>query len=86
MRELAVLKWHTDGCYAVAFAELCERDSEPSETAGLGSAIGAGEIAQAQREQPLVRVAEQRRADRAKFTHWLAAGSKDGKVSLWDIY
>jgi ASTRA-associated protein 1 len=86
MRELAVLKWHTDGCYAVAFAELHGRDSESSETAGLSSAIGANEIAQTRREQPLIRVAEQRRTDRAKFTHWLVAGSKDGKVSLWDIY
>ncbi|KAI9772473.1 MAG: ASTRA complex subunit [Geoglossum simile] len=86
MRELAVLKWHTDGCYAVAFAELYGGDLESSETAGLSSVIGANEIARTQREQPLVRVAEQRRADKAKSTHWLVAGSKDGKVSLWDIY
>ena len=26
------------------------------------------------------------RRDKALLTHWLAAGSKDGKVSLWDIY
>ena len=26
------------------------------------------------------------RARKAQTTHWLAAGSKDGKVSLWDIY
>jgi ASTRA-associated protein 1 len=26
------------------------------------------------------------RDQKAKTTHWLAVGSKDGKVSLWDIY
>jgi hypothetical protein len=28
----------------------------------------------------------QQRLARSKATHWLAAGSKDGRVSLWDIY
>jgi hypothetical protein len=27
-----------------------------------------------------------RRDQKTTTTHWLAAGSKDGKVSLWDIY
>ena len=26
------------------------------------------------------------RALKAQTTHWLAAGAKDGKISLWDIY
>lgn len=29
---------------------------------------------------------QQRREEQAQNTHWIAAGSKDGKVSLWDIY
>ncbi|KAI9787229.1 MAG: ASTRA complex subunit [Geoglossum umbratile] len=86
MKELAVLKWHTAGCYAVAFAELHGGETKSSETADPGPAIGANEIARTQREQPLIRAVEQRRIDRVKSTHWLAAGSKDGKVSLWDIY
>lgn len=29
---------------------------------------------------------QQRRDEKARSTHWLALGAKDGKVSLWDIY
>ena len=31
MRELAVLKWHKQGCYAVAFAQVIEADTDTSE-------------------------------------------------------
>lgn len=63
MKELAVLKWHGEGCYAVAFADVdVTTTSERSLT-----------------------VAELR-VEKARTTHWLAAGSKDGKVSLWEIY
>ncbi|KAI4205757.1 MAG: hypothetical protein LQ350_000254 [Teloschistes chrysophthalmus] len=33
-----------------------------------------------------VTTVQQRREAKAQSTHWLAAASKDGKVSLWDIY
>lgn len=33
-----------------------------------------------------VSTVQQRRDQKAQSTHWLAAGAKDGKVSLWDIY
>ena len=63
LKELAVLKWHKEGCYAVCFGKILpEEDRESQKT-----------------------VAEMREA-RVKQTHWLAAGSKDGKISLWDIY
>lgn len=63
LKELAVLKWHKQGCYAVDFAWLTfATDSDPGNT-----------------------VAEKRKA-RVRATHWLAAGAKDGKISLWDIY
>jgi WD40 repeat protein len=75
MKELAVLKWHKEGCYAVAFAATS--DTNPS---GSGDAESDGTTVK--RAQT---VAEQR-ITKAKSTHWLAAGSKDGKVSLWDIY
>jgi len=29
---------------------------------------------------------QQQRSQKAQLTHWLAAGSKDGKITLWDIY
>ena len=76
MKELAVLKWHKEGCYAAAFAEVLKegRDSSVDETGE--SAGGRGQA---------LTVSQQRLA-RSKATHWLAAGSKDGRVSLWDIY
>ena len=75
MKELAVLKWHKEGCYAVAFAKISATNAS-----GGGDAEADGSIIK--RSQT---VSEQRIA-KAKSTHWLAAGSKDGKVSLWDIY
>lgn len=33
-----------------------------------------------------VSTVQRRRDEKARSTHWLAAGAKDGKVSLWDIY
>jgi WD40 repeat protein len=74
MRELAVLKWHKEGCYAAAFAEVLggetDLDDDTGEAAGRGQAL----------------TVSQQRLARSKATHWLAAGSKDGRVSLWDIY
>jgi hypothetical protein len=29
---------------------------------------------------------KEQRSRKAQLTHWIAAGSKDGKISLWDIY
>ncbi|KAI7182867.1 hypothetical protein KC343_g6401 [Hortaea werneckii] len=74
MKELAVLKWHKEGCYALAFAAT---DLEESHENGRTSDTGL-----VRREMT---VSEQRTAA-AKSTHWLAVGSKDGKISLWDIY
>jgi hypothetical protein len=88
MKELAVLKWHQVGCYAVAFADVKASDQakiptpnqeDEAKTTGslstrTGSLVGAG-----------LSVKEQR-IETARKTHWIAAGAKDGKISLWDIY
>lgn len=68
MKELAVLKWHKEGCYAVAFADVVEEKG--------------GE------EQEVVKKmgVKEERLWKARTAHWVAVGSKDGKVSLWDIY
>jgi WD40 repeat protein len=71
MKELAVLKWHKEGCYATAFADVLETQNEVDDD---GPVTG--------RELTVT----QQRAHKTQSTHWLAAGSKDGKVSLWDIY
>ncbi|KAK4544378.1 hypothetical protein LTR36_004269 [Oleoguttula mirabilis] len=74
MKELAVLKWHKEGCYALAFANVDPIDVEDGATDGNGVVVKRD-----------LTVSEQRTA-KARSTHWLAAGSKDGKISLWDIY
>ena len=82
MKELAVLKWHKDGCYAVAFAAV--------DVVGVqdmsGSASSATASVAVVKTSNAVQTLGQTRDARARTTHWLAAGAKDGKVSLWDIY
>lgn len=74
MKELAVLKWHKDGCYSVAFADI--------ESKGEGEDGDSKELVK--RETAMT--VKEERLWKAKTAHWLAAGSKDGKISLWDIY
>ena len=75
MKELAVLKWHKEGCYALAFADVFRNTRTKNEDVNDDTGLEKAELT----------VSEQRTA-KAQTTHWLAAGSKDGKVSLWDIY
>ncbi|RAH53584.1 WD repeat protein [Aspergillus piperis CBS 112811] len=82
MKELAVLKWHKDGCYTVAFADVDvfdvrEKKADEEKQPTL--------VSKAETEFSLATVHRQR-YEKAQNTHWLAAGSKDGKISLWDIY
>jgi ASTRA-associated protein 1 len=85
LKELAVLKWHKEGCYAVAFADVNIHD-------GAGEEKGEDEASNEEtRAASLIPSAKTltvkgKRDLKAIMTHWLAAGSKDGKVSLWDIY
>ncbi|KAJ0425655.1 WD repeat protein [Aspergillus carlsbadensis] len=99
MRELAVLKWHKEGCYCVAFGgvasmgtTMASTDTSTVETGGgdgnpsEGDGDEEGTVARRdEREYTLAHV-QQQRSDKVQNTHWLAAGSKDGKISLWDIY
>ncbi|KAI1426653.1 WD repeat-containing protein [Xylaria sp. FL1777] len=102
MAELAVLKWHDVGCYATAFAVLHadqkdnsddSKDKHPKtvvqeQTKSLGdiNTMGSTEMAVATAIQSREFSVKDRRIKMAKEAHWLAAGSKDGKISLWDIY
>jgi WD40 repeat protein len=97
MKELAVLKWHGEGVYAVAFGHVttdvdtnegfANREERGTETqAGHTTALiprdqYAGIISSKQ-----LQTASQRRQHKIQTSHWLAAGSKDCKISLWDIY
>ncbi|KAM3069453.1 Astra associated protein 1 Asa1 [Clarireedia jacksonii] len=81
MREVAVLKWHKEGCYAVGFAALSENEAE--EAGSSERKDGKGK--ELTRKLGGVDVKGER-LRKARETHWVVAGSKDGKVSLWDIY
>ena len=73
MKELAVLKWHKEGCYAVAFADVHDAAEEGDKGSELVKKMGTMSV-------------KEERLWKAKTGHWVAVGSKDGKVSLWDIY
>ncbi|KAL9942583.1 ASTRA complex subunit [Verticillium nonalfalfae] len=77
MKEVAVLKWHEVGCYAVAFASALKAPQAAGGVEERGGAVvrRAGEVS-----------VRERRIAHAEAAHWLAAGSKDGKISLWDIF
>lgn len=91
MKELAVLKWHQVGCYAVAFADVKISDKAKKESTYTTQQENENKSTKSHttRTTSLVRaglsVKEQRIAT-ARQTHWIAAGAKDGKISLWDIY
>lgn len=79
LKELAVLKWHKEGCYSVGFADV----EAVSGGGGEDDGKGGKEITRAGGEE---RSVKEERLWKARNTHWLVAGSKDGKVSLWEIY
>ncbi|KAK3292108.1 WD40-repeat-containing domain protein [Chaetomium fimeti] len=111
LAEVAVLKWHSVGCYAAAFAAvgggavaakeegspvspgegevLGERGGEEEE--GVEGGGGGEGLQQGSKEVVVVPklvdvTVREKRERQAREGHWLAAGSKDGKVSLWDVF
>ncbi|KAF4966562.1 hypothetical protein FSARC_5804 [Fusarium sarcochroum] len=90
MKELAVLRWHQVGCYAVAFADVKVSDQARDADQPTGEQGNEAKTTSlSTKTSSLIRtgmsVKEQRIAT-ARRTHWIAAGAKDGKISLWDIY
>jgi WD40 repeat protein len=67
LKEVAVLKWHKEGVYSVAFGEILTQEE-------LGHGDGATNKRQRERDE------------QTKLKHWVAAGAKDGKVSLWEVF
>ena len=100
MKDVAVLKWGGGvGCYATAFAEVgarcgkvaevsvVEEGDEEAVVEASTSTSTSNEVAPRPIGQSgVVTSVQQRRDEKARSTHWLAIGAKDGKVSLWDIY
>ncbi|KAK1997842.1 WD domain-containing protein [Colletotrichum falcatum] len=76
LKEVATLKWHQVGCYAVALADVRAAPRVHETRCASADLISpAGQIN-----------VRDRRIQQAQSAHWLAAGSKDGKISLWDIF
>jgi WD40 repeat protein len=95
LKEVAVLKWHQVGCYATAFAAIepaqedSIADSPPKETpmeGGLQDDKGQGDSDLTPVPKLVELTVRDKRIREARTAHWLAAGSKDGKVSLWDVF
>lgn len=87
LKELAVLRWHKTGCYATALAQtdISMPQTLKQETDCYSDGDEADETTVLSQYSEVTGI-QQRRDENAQTTHWLAAGSKDGKVSLWDIY
>lgn len=91
-----MLKWHQDGCYAAAFAEVAIDSAGANETSPTMATESQSQPHERnghedthltrRTEGSSLAAVQQQRNQRAQRTHWLAAGSKDGKISLWDIY
>ncbi|KAE8391981.1 Guanine nucleotide binding protein (G protein), beta polypeptide 1-like [Aspergillus alliaceus] len=86
MRELAVLKWHKEGCYAVTFAEVFASFGSGGDTTGDEDVGKSLQITRRENGDFSLANVQRQRNEKVQSTHWLAAGSKDGKISLWDIY
>ncbi|KAL1597792.1 Astra associated protein 1 Asa1 [Paraconiothyrium brasiliense] len=83
LKEVAVLKWHKEGVYAVAFGEVLEKEDlehheEKQKAVGTGTEV-------AKKETGLAKLQRQRE-EAVQGKHWVAAGAKDGKVSLWEVF
>lgn len=73
LKELAVLQWHNQGCYALDFARVIPDSLSENASMTLESLDAMIKL-------------KQERDNRIHGTHWLVSGSKDGKIALWDVY
>ncbi|KAF1955870.1 WD40 repeat-like protein [Byssothecium circinans] len=78
--EMAVLKWHKEGVYAVDFGEILSAD----DLAASQSVDEEGKQVM-KTERSLGRLLRQRE-EKMQVMHWVVAGAKDGKVSLWEVF
>lgn len=86
MREVAVLKWHPVGCFAVAFADIPPTDTGDAEATASQATDNEETVETKLVHKVLNTTVKDKRLSRVKKAHWLAAGSKDGKISLWDVF
>ena len=86
MKEVAVLRWHKKGCTSIAFAKISGANLT-CEVQGRGGGGDNPVLAPGPNgHTSALEMIKQQRSLTAQQTHWLAAGAKDGKISLWDLY
>jgi WD40 repeat protein len=78
LKEVAVLKWHKEGVYAIDFAQVlvAEDLKQAEEQDGEERALSRTGLEKLQRQ----------REEQMQLKHWVVAGAKDGKVSLWEVF
>lgn len=83
LKEVAVLMWHQSGVYAVDFGEVLAKE-DVEESAEKQAVTGDGtEVVK--KETGLAKLQRQRQKA-VQMKHWVAAGAKDGRVSLWEVF
>lgn len=85
LKEVAVLKWHKEGVYAVAFGEILEAE-DLRHGAGAGAGKDKEMIEDAAKTETGLSKLQRQREEKMQVKHWVAAGAKDGKVSLWEVF
>jgi hypothetical protein len=93
---MAVLKWHKEGIYATDFGEILEcipSNDTPGQEPGVS---GTSDILNSRNQEAAVSLkqsrlgglkrVQQQREGQIQTKHWVVAGAKDGKVSLWEVF
>lgn len=83
LKEVAVLKWHKEGVYAAAFGKILDAMDLEHNTGNAQSQAADEEVTI--KETGLSKLQRQRE-EKMQVKHWIAAGAKDGKISLWEVF
>lgn len=83
LKEVACLKWHKEGVYAVGFGAVLDEE-EDGKYGYRGSDDGV-ELVKHGVGSKLSKLQRQRE-EHVRKKHWVVAGSKDGKISLWEVF
>lgn len=92
LKELAVLKGHVAGCYTTAIADVDidigsqQGSSEHANTTDASDSQQGSSVSTRDAQSGSLAAIKDQRRRRAQFTHWIAVGSKDCRISLWDVY
>ncbi|KAF9739694.1 hypothetical protein PMIN06_004001 [Paraphaeosphaeria minitans] len=83
LKEVAVLKWHKEGVYAVDFGVVLGQ-ADVGKSAEEQKALDEG--AEVARRATGLAKLQRQREEAVQMKHWVAAGAKDGRVSLWEVF